>query len=150
MKAFTTATGVKPRVIVYYGRWLEPFQAGFETYATPVASQPAKIANPFARTRLYGLLRGSYGSTPSTQRTGVSPARNYHCVPPKRRNAPEGGIMNDRPLRITCLGVRPASSTPPNPGKFSEFPTFMKMESTLVVGSIPGRRMRASAEGAPA
>jgi Glycosyl hydrolase family 26 len=38
VKAFTTATGIKPNVVLYYSGWLEPFQARF---ATTVANEGA-------------------------------------------------------------------------------------------------------------
>ena len=37
VKAFTTATGVKPDVVVYYSGWQEPFQTGFATTAAKTA-----------------------------------------------------------------------------------------------------------------
>jgi hypothetical protein len=38
VKAFTTATGIKPNVVLYYSGWLEPFQVRF---ATTVANEGA-------------------------------------------------------------------------------------------------------------
>src|SRR5919201_5952218 len=40
VSAFTTATGVKPRVIVYYSGWQEPFQAGFATRVANAGAVP--------------------------------------------------------------------------------------------------------------
>ena len=46
VKAFTTATGVKPRVVVYYSGWLEPFQAGFAATAANDGAVPLVQMNP--------------------------------------------------------------------------------------------------------
>jgi mannan endo-1,4-beta-mannosidase len=46
VKAFTTATGVKPRVVVYYSGWLEPFQVGFATTASNAAAVPLVQIEP--------------------------------------------------------------------------------------------------------
>src|SRR2546421_11884785 len=44
--AFTTATGVKPNVIVYYSGWLEPFQVGFASTAADHGAVPLVQINP--------------------------------------------------------------------------------------------------------
>jgi mannan endo-1,4-beta-mannosidase len=44
--AFTTATGVKPRVVPYYSGWLEPFQASFAMTAAREGAVPLVQMNP--------------------------------------------------------------------------------------------------------
>ena len=46
VKAFTTATGVKPRVVVYYSGWLEPFQVDFATTASNAGAVPLVQIGP--------------------------------------------------------------------------------------------------------
>jgi Glycosyl hydrolase family 26 len=59
VQAFTMATGVKPRVVVYYSGWQEPFQADF---ATTVAHEGAVLLvqmNP-TRTSVAAIGAGRY------------------------------------------------------------------------------------------
>ena len=46
VKAFTTATGIKPGVVVYYSGWPEPFQAGFAATAANEGAVPLVQMNP--------------------------------------------------------------------------------------------------------
>jgi mannan endo-1,4-beta-mannosidase len=46
VKAFTTGTGVKPRVLVYYSGWPEPFRAGFAETAAKDGAVPLVQMNP--------------------------------------------------------------------------------------------------------
>ena len=78
-----------------------------ETSATPVASQPAKIADLFAGIRLYGLL--GFVWFDSVRQSGLASQQpcSHRRVPPGRRDVPQGCIMNDRLLHelsgIECL-----------------------------------------------
>src|ERR1022692_1250156 len=44
--AFTTATGVRPRLVVYYSGWLEPFRASFATIALEHGAVPLVQIEP--------------------------------------------------------------------------------------------------------
>ena len=44
--AFTTATGVRPRLVVYYSGWLEPFRASFATTAAKHGAVPLVQIDP--------------------------------------------------------------------------------------------------------
>jgi hypothetical protein len=44
--AFTAATGVKPRIVLYYSGWLESFQAGFATTAANKGAVPLVQLDP--------------------------------------------------------------------------------------------------------
>jgi mannan endo-1,4-beta-mannosidase len=44
--AFTTATGVRPRLVVYYSGWLEPFQASFAAAAASAGAVPLVQMDP--------------------------------------------------------------------------------------------------------
>jgi len=57
--AFTTATGVRPRVVVYYSGWLEPFQAGFATTAANDDAVPLVQINP-THTSVAAIAAGHY------------------------------------------------------------------------------------------
>jgi mannan endo-1,4-beta-mannosidase len=46
VKAFTTATGIKPGVVVYYSGWTEPFQTGFAATAAREGAVPLVQINP--------------------------------------------------------------------------------------------------------
>jgi mannan endo-1,4-beta-mannosidase len=46
VKAFTTGTGVKPRVLVYYSGWPEPFRVGFAETAAKEGAVPLVQMNP--------------------------------------------------------------------------------------------------------
>ena len=47
LSAFTTATGVRPDVLVTYSSWLEPFQTSFATTAAEHGAVPLVQINPF-------------------------------------------------------------------------------------------------------
>lgn len=59
--AFTTATGVKPRVVVYYSGWLEPFQAGFAKTVADDGAVPLVQMNPTG-TSVAAIAAGQYDS----------------------------------------------------------------------------------------
>jgi hypothetical protein len=59
--AFTTATGVKPRVVVYYSGWLEPFQVGFAKAVAHDAAVPLVQMNP-THTSVAAIAAGQYDS----------------------------------------------------------------------------------------
>jgi hypothetical protein len=44
--SFTSATGVRPRLVVYYSGWSEPFQAGFAAAAAKHGSVPMVQIDP--------------------------------------------------------------------------------------------------------
>lgn len=44
--AFTNATGIRPRLVVYYSGWLEPFQTAFATTAARQGAVPLVQMNP--------------------------------------------------------------------------------------------------------
>src|SRR5215467_7273279 len=46
IQAFTTATGVRPGVVVYYSGWMEPFQAGFAEMAARHHAAPLVQIDP--------------------------------------------------------------------------------------------------------
>jgi mannan endo-1,4-beta-mannosidase len=46
VQAFTTATKVRPRILVYYSGWLEPFNAGFARTAAGNGAVPLVQINP--------------------------------------------------------------------------------------------------------
>jgi mannan endo-1,4-beta-mannosidase len=46
VRAFTTATGVRPAVVLYYSGWLEPFQAGFAEMAARHHAAPLVQIDP--------------------------------------------------------------------------------------------------------
>jgi mannan endo-1,4-beta-mannosidase len=59
VKAFTTATGVMPRVLVYYSGWLEPFRASFATAAASRGAVPLVQIEP-TRVSLAAIASGQY------------------------------------------------------------------------------------------
>ena len=74
VKAFTTATGVKPNVVVYYSGWLEPFQVNFATAAAHDGAVPLVQINPTG-TSLAAIAAGRYDSYLSNFARAV---RAYH------------------------------------------------------------------------
>jgi mannan endo-1,4-beta-mannosidase len=44
--AFTRATGVRPKLVLYYSGWLEPFQTGFATMVAKQSAVPMVQINP--------------------------------------------------------------------------------------------------------
>jgi mannan endo-1,4-beta-mannosidase len=57
--AFTTATGVRPDVPMYYSAWLEPFQVGFATSAAKNGAVPLVQINPTG-VSLAAIAAGQY------------------------------------------------------------------------------------------
>jgi mannan endo-1,4-beta-mannosidase len=74
VKAFTTATDVKPNVVVYYSGWLEPFQVNFATAAAHDGAVPLVQINPTG-TSLAAIAAGRYDSYLSNFARAV---RAYH------------------------------------------------------------------------
>jgi Glycosyl hydrolase family 26 len=74
--AFTAATGIKPRVVVYYSGWWEPFQVGF---AKTVANDGAVLLvqlNP-TRTSVAAIAAGQYDSYLSTYANAIRSYRHH-------------------------------------------------------------------------
>jgi Glycosyl hydrolase family 26 len=61
VRAFTTATGIKPGVVVYYSGWLEPFQAGFAATAANDGAVPLVQMNP-THISIAAIANGRYDS----------------------------------------------------------------------------------------
>lgn len=59
--AFTTSTGVKPRVIVYYSDWFESFQAGFATTVARNGAVPLVQIDP-SHINISAIAAGDYDS----------------------------------------------------------------------------------------
>ncbi|MGB8098104.1 MAG: glycosyl hydrolase [Terracidiphilus sp.] len=57
--AFTTATGVRPSVVVYYSGWMEPFQASFATMAAKHGAVPMVQIDP-TKVSLSAVAAGKY------------------------------------------------------------------------------------------
>jgi len=57
--AFTTATGVRPRLVVYYSGWWEPFQANFATTAAKHGALPLVQIDP-THISLAAIASGRY------------------------------------------------------------------------------------------
>jgi mannan endo-1,4-beta-mannosidase len=57
--AFTTATGVRPDVLMFYSSWQEPFQASFATMAAQHGALPLVQINPFG-VSLAAIAAGQY------------------------------------------------------------------------------------------
>ena len=74
VQAFTAATGVKPRVVVYYSGWLEPFRTGFARTAVGAGQVPLVQINPTG-INLTAIAAGQYDSYLSTYAKAV---RAYH------------------------------------------------------------------------
>ncbi|HEY2237898.1 MAG TPA: glycosyl hydrolase [Streptosporangiaceae bacterium] len=58
-RAFTSATGVTPNLVVYYSGWLEPFQARFASTASRAGSVPLVQINPTG-VSLAAIAAGQY------------------------------------------------------------------------------------------
>ena len=61
LTAFTSATGIRPRVVLYYSAWLEPFQAGFAAAAARHGAVPLVQIEP-AHVSLAAIASGQYDS----------------------------------------------------------------------------------------
>jgi hypothetical protein len=59
VKAFTTATGIKPNVVLYYSGWLQPFQGGFATTVANEGAVPLVQINP-TNANIAALAAGRY------------------------------------------------------------------------------------------
>jgi mannan endo-1,4-beta-mannosidase len=57
--AFASATGVKPRLVVYYSGWLEPFQTSFAATAAKHGAVPLVQINP-SHVSLAAIAAGQY------------------------------------------------------------------------------------------
>jgi mannan endo-1,4-beta-mannosidase len=74
VKAFTTAIGIKPSVLVYYSGWFEPFNASFATTAANEGAVPLVQINPTAIS-LAAIAGGHYDGYLSAYAKAV---RAYH------------------------------------------------------------------------
>ena len=74
MTAFTTATGVKPNVILYYSGWLEPFQASFASTVANAGAVPLVQMDPDG-VSLAAIASGKYDGYLSAYAEAV---RAYH------------------------------------------------------------------------
>lgn len=63
--AFTTATGIKPRLVVYYSGWQEPFQVSFARTAANEGAVPLVQMNP-AGASVAAIAGGRYDTYLST------------------------------------------------------------------------------------
>lgn len=61
LHAFTTATGIKPRVLVYYSGWPEPFRVGFAATAAKDGAVPLVQMNP-TDISIAAIVTGRYDS----------------------------------------------------------------------------------------
>jgi mannan endo-1,4-beta-mannosidase len=61
LTAFASATGIRPRVVVYYSAWLEPFQARFAAAAARHGAVPLVQIDP-AHVSLAAIAAGQYDS----------------------------------------------------------------------------------------
>jgi mannan endo-1,4-beta-mannosidase len=68
--AFASATGVAPRLVVYYSGWLEPFKAGFAHTASSSGAVPVVQINP-SGVSLAAIASGHYDSYLSTYARAV-------------------------------------------------------------------------------
>jgi mannan endo-1,4-beta-mannosidase len=68
--AFATATGVAPRLVVYYSGWLEPFKAGFAHTASRQGAVPLVQIDP-SGVNLAAIASGHYDSYLSTYARAV-------------------------------------------------------------------------------
>lgn len=59
VQAFTTGTGIKPRVLVYYSGWPEPFRAGFAKTAAEDGAVPLVQMNP-TKINITAIADGRY------------------------------------------------------------------------------------------
>jgi mannan endo-1,4-beta-mannosidase len=72
--AFTNATGVRPRLVVYYSGWLEPFQVGFAVTAARHGAVPVVQIDP-TDVSLTAIAHGQYDAYLSSYARAV---RAYH------------------------------------------------------------------------
>ena len=74
VRAFTTATGVQPNVVVYYSGWLESFQAGFAASVTNAGAVPLVQMNP-TNASVSAITAGQYDAY---LRSYAEAVRAYH------------------------------------------------------------------------
>ena len=74
VKTFTTATGVKPTVVVYYSGWMEPFQVSYATTAAKSGAVPLVQIDP-SRVSVSAIANGRYDSY---LRDYAKAIRQYH------------------------------------------------------------------------
>jgi mannan endo-1,4-beta-mannosidase len=74
VNAFTTATGVRPNVLMYYSTWNEPFQSGFATTAAERGAVPLVQLNPYG-INLAAIASGQYDDYLNQYAEAV---RSYH------------------------------------------------------------------------
>lgn len=74
VQAFTKATRVKPRIVVYYSGWMEPFQASFVTTVARDGAVPLVQMNP-TKTSVAAIVAGRYDNYLNTYAKAV---RAYH------------------------------------------------------------------------
>ena len=72
--AFTKATGVRPRLVVYYSGWWEPFQTSFATTAAKHGAVPLVQIDP-TNIRLAAIASGKYDTYLTSYAEAV---RRYH------------------------------------------------------------------------
>jgi mannan endo-1,4-beta-mannosidase len=72
--AFTKATGIKPRVVVYYSGWQERFKVAFAKTVANEGAVPLVQMNP-TRTKIAAIAEGKYDNYLSTYANAV---RTYH------------------------------------------------------------------------
>ncbi len=72
--SFTSATGVRPRLVVYYSGWLEPFQTGFAATAASQGAVPMVQIDP-AGVSLTAIAAGRYDAYLTSYAQAV---RAYH------------------------------------------------------------------------
>jgi glycosyl hydrolase family 26 len=74
LTSFTSATGVRPRLVVYYSGWLEPFQAGFAATAARHGAVPVVQIDP-TDVSLTAIADGRYDAYLTSYAQAV---RAYH------------------------------------------------------------------------
>lgn len=70
VKTFTTATRVKPDMLIYYSGWTEPFQIGFATIARDEGAVPLVQINP-SNVSIAAIAAGQYDSYLTTYAKAV-------------------------------------------------------------------------------
>ena len=73
--AFTSATGVKPRLVVYYSGWLEPFRTSFAAALTKHGAVPLVQIDP-SHVSLAAIANGQYDAYLTSYARAVRAYRN--------------------------------------------------------------------------
>jgi Glycosyl hydrolase family 26 len=73
--AFTSATGVKPRLVVYYSGWLEPFRTSFAASVTKHGAVPLVQIDP-SHVSLAAIANGQYDAYLTSYARAVRAYRN--------------------------------------------------------------------------